>query len=89
MVTTYLNTHNDLARIYMTASDIEREEQQQMGHPPRIFTLSLVSRIDWLAMNQRIPANMHPARFQTPEQRLEHFNQTHGEIAQVNFTLFK
>jgi hypothetical protein len=88
MVTTYLNTHNDLARIYMTASDIERDEEQQLGHPPRQFTLSLVSRIDWEAMNQRIPANMHPARFQTPEQRLEHFHQRYGEIAQVIFYIF-
>jgi hypothetical protein len=75
--------HNALARIYMFASDIERQEQEQVGHPVRQFTLRLMPRYNWEAIHQNLPTGMHRSRFQTPEERLQHFNQTYGEIDQV------
>lgn len=67
----------------MTAGDIEKQLEETMGHPARNFSMRLVSRPNWDAFNRDMPAGLHRGQVQLPEERLEHFNNTFHEVAQV------
>lgn len=83
-ITAYLNTHNNLARIYFSAKEIVDaaiEEAERTGeHVPNIGMRLIQRRLD------DIPQGMHRNRFALPAGagRMEHFNDQFGHMAQVN-----